>query len=157
MLNWLSLICMNWLLKTLGFYYSSNLKGVTTLNNAANAIIPSWGLESFDSHFTIAVFIGIIIAVFCWVILEKTNFGFEIKACGLNRDAAKYAGIKSKRTLIAAFAISGALAGLGGAFYILMPAGSTQGFADTYNDLNKVAGLGFDGISLALLASNNPI
>lgn len=157
MLNWLSLILGNWLLHSLNLYTDSHTMAAGNLNTNSDALLPSWGLESFSTYFTIAIFIGMAVAVICWVILSKTTFGFKIKACGLNKDAAKYAGIKSKKTLVMAFIISGALAGLGGAFYILLPNGSNTGFTDTYTDLSAVAGIGFDGISVALLASNNPI
>gem|GEM_PF-32916 len=157
MLNWISLISMNWIFDSLNLFDKGVTKKVNLLNTNPNAMLPTLGLENLDSHFTIALFLGIIIAIAIWITLNKTSLGFSIKAVGLNKDAAKYAGIPEKRTLITTFTIGGILAGLGGAFYMLLPPGSNQGFSNTYTDLNAVGGMGFDGISVALLANNNPI
>ena len=96
--------------------------GATTKVSNINpsAVLPTWGLEAIDPNFTIGFVIACILAIIVWLVLEKTNLGFEIKACGLNKDAAKYAGINEKKNIILAFTISGALAGIGGALYILM-------------------------------------
>ena len=67
----------------------------------------------------IGIFVAIIVAVIIWILLQKTTFGYEIKACGYNRDASQYAGISAKRNIIYSFIISGALAGLGGGLYYL--------------------------------------
>jgi simple sugar transport system permease protein len=159
----LSAIMLNWIALIIGFVIIKNIPAminpvyqtktatVSTVN--PSGVIPSWGLENFSSNLTISVFIAILFAFVIWVILSKTTLGFEIKACGLNKDAAKYAGIAEKRNIIVAFAISGALAGLGGALYYLAPT-SEAGFTLQTSTLPSA---GFDGISVALLAANNPI
>ena len=76
--------------------------------------------------------------------------GYELKACGLSRDAAQYAGINSKRNIVLSMVISGALSGIGGAIYYL--AGTGQ-----YVLEKSILGMGFNGIPVALLASSNPI
>jgi simple sugar transport system permease protein len=158
MVNWISLIFGNWILNSANLYSNGHTIAVTNVEGTnSQSIIPSWGLENFSNFFTIAIFIAIIIAVIVWVVAKKTAFGFELRSVGLNKDAAKYAGMKAKRTLVIAFSVAGALAGLGGAFYILLPSGANNGFSSTYTDLSAVAGTGFDGISVALLASNNPV
>ena len=91
-----------------------------------------------------------IIACFVvWFILEKTTFGYELKAVGYNQDAAQYAGMKVTRNIILSMIIAGVLAGLAGAtFYV------------GYTNHIKVGGLpaqGFDGIAVALLGLNTPI
>ena len=85
------------------------------------------------------------------MVLEKTKFGYELKACGLNQSAAKYAGINEKRNIVFSMMISGALAGLGGALHFLSGAGITMNVA------NVLSMEGFTGISVALLGLNNPI
>lgn len=99
----------------------------------------------FPVGFLIAIFIALII----WFILMKTSLGFEIRTTGLNQHAAKYAGMKVSWMFILAMVISGALAGLGGAV-------ETQGVVYRYQP-GFNTGLGFDGITVALLGRNHPL
>ena len=84
--------------------------------------------------------------------MSKTTLGYELKACGSNRHCARYAGIKDKRNIVLSMAISGALAAAGGALYYL--SGNTEFYWQTYQALPSE---GFNGIAVALLATNNPI
>lgn len=155
MLNWIGLISAFLAIKNIpgmiDSHYSSRTAIVSNVN--PGAVLPSWGLEAMGSGMTIAFFIGALFAFACWIILNKTTLGYEIKACGLNKDAAKYAGIPAKKNIVLAFLISGAFAGLGGGIYYLSPT-STAGFVMTTSSLPSA---GFDGISVALLAANNPL
>lgn len=153
MLNWISQ-CIFYMICNSSSALITDAKTTKVSNVNPSAVLPAWGLNNFDKNMTIGIFIAIIFAVFCWIIMNKTTLGFEIKACGMNKDAAKYAGIAEKKNIVVAFTIAGALAGLGGGLYILMPAEANSGFAVVYNSLCSE---GFDGISVALLASNNPI
>ena len=92
--------------------------------------------------------IGIIFAVATWWLLWKTTTGFEIRTVGLNQHAARYAGIRVPRTVILTMVISGIMAGFGGAI-------ETQGVVGRYQPGFNV-GLGFDGITIALLAKTHP-
>lgn len=92
--------------------------------------------------------LAILVAIFIWWLLWKTTFGFEIRTVGLNPHAARYAGIKVARTVILTMVISGLLAGLGGAV-------ETQGVVGRYQPGFNV-GLGFDGITIALLGKTHP-
>ncbi len=94
-----------------------------------------------------AILAGIII----YFLIEKTKFGYELKACGYNRDAAKYAGINEKRSIILSMVIAGSLCALGGACLYLAGAGKGIEVLDT------LAAEGFNGIPVALLGLNNPI
>lgn len=101
----------------------------------------------FNTGFIIAVIAVIVV----WFILEKTVFGYEIKAVGNNPTASENAGINVKRVVILTMALSGLIAGFAGAERVL--GGATQyvyrqGLMATY---------GFDGIAVALLGKNNPI
>ena len=91
-------------------------------------------------------------AVLIWVVLNKTTFGYELKAVGLNKSAARYAGINEKKNIILSMAIAGALAGFGAGLYYLSN-------VSQWNPLNSTSlpAMGFNGISVALLASSNPI
>ncbi|VAW43476.1 ABC transporter, permease protein 1 (cluster 11, riboflavin/purine nucleoside/unknown) [hydrothermal vent metagenome] len=107
------------------------------------AAIPVWG--SLPAGFFIAVIVSIII----WFLLFRTTLGYEVRTVGLNPNAARYAGIKVARTIILTMAISGFLAGMGGAIETL---GVVGRFQPGFN-----AGLGFDGITIALLARTHPL
>ena len=96
--------------------------------------------------------IACIIAVAMWVMMTKTTFGYELRACGSNRHAAKYAGINDKKNIILSMAIAGALAAAGASLYFL--SGNTEFYWSTYQ---KLPAEGFNGIPVALLAANHPI
>lgn len=67
-----------------------------------SSLIPDMGLNSIfkTSSTTIAIFIAILIAIIMYIILNKTTFGYELKACGFNKDAAKYAGINEEAAIL---------------------------------------------------------
>ncbi len=94
-------------------------------------------------------FIAVILGVFIWWVLGRTTSGFRIETVGRNRHAAWYSGISVKRTVVSAMVVSGAIAGLGGAIETL---GITYRYAPAFN-----LGLGFDGITIALLGRVHPI
>ena len=98
------------------------------------------------------ILIAILLAIVLYIIMEKTTLGYQLKACGSNRHAAKYAGIRDKRNIVLSMALAGAMAGTAGALYSL--SGNTEFFWTTYQSLPAV---GFTGIAVALLAVNNPI
>ncbi len=86
------------------------------------------------------------------MLINKTTLGYELKACGSNRHAARYAGIDDRRNIVLSMAIAGALSGGGAALYWL--SGNTEFYWSTYQALPAA---GFNGIPVALLAVNNPI
>jgi general nucleoside transport system permease protein len=107
------------------------------------AVIPKWG------NISIGFIIAVVIAIAIWYLLYRTTVGFEIRTVGLNSNAAQYAGIKVARTIILTMAISGFLAGMGGSIESL---GVVGRFQPGFN-----IGLGFDGITIALLGRTSPI
>ena len=98
------------------------------------------------------ILIAIVMAVLVYILLNKTTLGYELKACGSNRHAARYAGINDKRNIVLSMASAGALAGAGASLYWL--SGNTEFYWTTYQALPAA---GFNGIPVALLAVNNPI
>jgi ABC-type uncharacterized transport system permease subunit len=92
--------------------------------------------------------LALLVAVLIWWLLWKTTLGFEIRTVGANPDAAKYAGINVKRTIIITMAISGALAGLAGAIEVTA--------LNYRHELGFSVGYGFDAIAIALLGKTNP-
>ncbi|HAG69872.1 MAG TPA: ABC transporter permease [Lachnospiraceae bacterium] len=93
--------------------------------------------------------LAILTAVYIRFFMERTTAGFEIKAVGLSRRAAGYAGINISRSIIKTMVISGALAGLAGVTYFCGYMGSIQP--------GVVPGMGFNAIAVALLGNNDPI
>ena len=127
------------------YVYKTTFNGVQT---------PKFGLDVLfpNSQVNGGIIIAIIIAVLMYILMNKTTLGYELKACGSNRHAARYAGIKDKRNIVLSMAIAGGLSGAGAALYYL--AGNTEFFWSTYTSLPAT---GFNGIPVALLAANNPI
>lgn len=128
-----------------GYIYKTSFNGVST---------PKLGLDKLFSGSQVngGILVAIALAVAVYVLMEKTTFGYQLKACGANRHAARYAGISDKRNIVLSMAIAGALAGAGAALYWL--GGNTEFYWTTYQSLPAV---GFNGIPVALLAVNNPI
>jgi simple sugar transport system permease protein len=151
-------IMMNWIAIHGAFiaYRSLDLVGGTTQNAqkvTVNGSLPSWGLDQlFGNQFlNISILLAIFAAIIIHIVLNKTTFGFELKAVGLNQHAAKYAGINSKRGIILSMTIAGALAGLAAATLYLNSAGAT------YRIETKPIAQGFEGIAVALLAYSGPL
>ena len=101
---------------------------------------------------TIAIFIAILFAILVYVVLSRTTFGYELKACGFNKNAAQYAGINEKRNIVLSMTIAGALAGVGAGLYYLSTVAEWNPQVST-----ALPAMGFNGISAALLACSNPI
>lgn len=99
--------------------------------------------------------LGIIAVVIIFIIMNKTVFGRELKSVGFNKDAAKYAGVNEKKSIVISMAISGMLAGIGGALFILAP--TVFNLGNAYAVENVVLAEGFDGIPIALLGHSSPI
>lgn len=97
----------------------------------------------------IGIFIAILTAMVILLLINRTTFGFELRMVGQNPNAARYAGINVKRQTIMAMAIAGGLAGMAGVI-------QTLGVNGHY-EANQSLGLGFDSITVSLLAANNPI
>lgn len=152
MLNWISLYCMNMLLTRVKEDTSPYTKNLASVNR--NAIIPSLGLDklfSENKYVTIAIPISILVAIVVWVVLEKTKFGYELKATGYNKHAAKYCGMAEKRNMIITLSIGGAIAGLGAAMFYL------TGIEQWNCSQSSVPAMGFSGIAAAFLGGLSPI
>lgn len=152
MLNWISLYCVNMLLSPVKEPTSPHV--VALLNTNPKGALPSLGLGSLfgrNKHVTIAIFLAVLVAVIIWILLDKTKFGYELKATGLNKYAAKYCGMNENRNIIVTMAISGGLAGMGAAFYYL------SGFEQWSCSSTNLPAMGFNGIAAAFLGGLHPI
>ncbi len=152
MLNWIMLYSANMILTKVK---ESTSPYTFTLNSTnPKALLPSLGLGklfSNNNYMTIAVPLSILLAIAIWVLLEKTTFGYELRATGNNKNAAKYAGMNEKRNIIVTMMIAGGLAGMGGAFLYL------TGFEQWQCTQSSVPGMGFNGIAASFLGGLSPI
>ena len=151
MLNWIVLYLTNMLL--------TNVKEATSpytfvlAHKNPSAILPSLGIGSLfnnNGYVGLALPLSVLAAVVVWVVLEKTRFGYELRATGNNKNAAKYCGMAEKRNIILTLVISGALAGLGAAMLYL------TGYEQWQCSTSSVPGMGFNGIAAAFLGGLNP-
>ncbi len=110
---------------------------------AEQAKLPEFGFLPFG--FIVALALAILAAF----VLNRTTLGFKFNTVGKNKFAALYAGIKIPKTIVGAMLVSGGLAGLGGAI-------ETLGVVHRYESGFNI-GIGFDGITIALLARGNPL
>ncbi len=155
----LSMIMFNWI----AFYLSNFIAGIpaihsdgtaeATKNISANAstllskdFINSLGLAPTANW---GILVAIVMTVLVWFIIEKTTLGYELKAVGSNKFAAEYGGISVNRSILTALAISGALAGLGGALQLM-------GMGNRISVFSSQEGFGFAGIVVALIGCSNP-
>ncbi len=170
MTNWIAANIVTWL------FDISNLKNVVEGTKTGYIYKTSYGLSMVDGSWTYVdgagvstaklgldrlfpgsqvnggIIVAVLLAIVVYIVLSKTTFGYELKACGANRYGAKYAGIKDRRCIVLSMAIAGSMAGAAGALYYL--SGNTEFFWSTYQALPTE---GFNGIAVALLAVNNPI
>lgn len=152
MLNWIGLYFTNMVLtqaKDAASAYTYALKA-----GGKAAILPSLGLNKIfgkNQYVGIAIPLAILFAIVVWIILEKTKLGFELKATGYNKFAAKYCGMAEKRNIILSLICSGVLAGLAGSFMYLTDMEQWQ------VTIASVPAMGFNGIAAAFLGGINPI
>ncbi len=158
MFNWIGLFSVNLALNNMPRMLA-NAWGAVNRDRTAplakanpSAILPKLGLDELmgSNYINLGIFLAILVAIIMWVILSKTTFGYELKACGHNRSASEYAGINAKRNILLSMTIAGALSGLGGGMWYL--GGTMQ-----YTLVKNLLAMGFNGIPVALLGASHPI
>lgn len=152
MLNWIALYTTNMVLSKVKEVASPYTLYINEVNESA--FLPTLGLGKFfnnNQYITIAVPLAIIIAIVVQIVLDRTKFGYELKATGNNKNAAKYCGMAEKRNIILTLMISGALAGLGAALLY------QTGYMRWECTISSVPAMGFNGIAAAFLGGLNPI
>ena len=156
MTNWIAANLVTWIFdgsvfrnttegtKT-AYIYKTSVNGVETAKMGLDKLFP-------NSQVNGGIFIAILIAVGVYILMSKTTLGYQLKACGANRHAARYAGINDGRNIVLSMAIAGGLSGAAASLYWL--SGNTEFYWSTYQALPAI---GFNGIPVALLAVSNPI
>ncbi|MDP3388040.1 MAG: ABC transporter permease [Eubacteriales bacterium] len=152
MFNYIGMYLVDMLIQGNAIMYSSPTSRTRYL--PIDAKIPSLGIPG--SNVNLGIILAVLIGIVLYIILQKTTFGYELKATGYNKHASDYAGMRGKRNIILTMAIAGGLAGLGGAFFILAPT-AIAGSSMTYEPINIIAANGFNGIAVALLGHSHPI
>jgi simple sugar transport system permease protein len=149
-------IMMNYIALEVVAFFIRNIIQSPHFDTESMKVLPSatlrteWMFEMFDrANVNMGLFIALIVAVIYAFILNKTTFGYELKAVGHNKDASEYAGIKVNNRILLALMISGAMAGLAGVTFYL---GNTDHIA-----IGQLPTFGFDGIVIALLGLNSAI
>ena len=154
MLNWIMLYLTNTILSKGKAKDPTSPYTVRLASGNPNALLPKGilgGIFSNNNTVTIAISLSVIFAIIIWVVLSKTRFGYELRATGYNKDAAKYAGMKEKKNIIVTLAIGGALAGVGASFLFL------TGYQEWSTTQTSVPGMGFNGIAATFLGGLHPI
>ena len=151
MFNWIGLYLMNYVSGAeLNIMFNKDLAEVKEIPTQSRIPILLEGLFKYK-YVTYALVIGLVVTIIVSVVLNKTKFGYEIKATGLNKHAAKYAGMKYRKNIIITMAISGAIAGLAAACYYL------TGY-EVYSPVKQTVlpTIAFSGIAVAFLGGLNP-
>lgn len=151
----ISTIMFNWLAHFLAFYLVANVlvdpvRAEKTISVARTARLPLL-LRGTDLSLGIGVAVGCALLAYLW--LWHTVSGYEVRAAGANPEAARYAGVAPRATVLGVFAVAGALAGLAGAVEAM---GRPPTYA-VYSGLTNLAGFGFDGIGVAMIGRNHPL
>lgn len=151
MFNWIAYFLSNYLVNTEWLHNEGNAEATKDILESASIVcsdaITKWtGCKNTNWGIVIAV----VAAVIIWFIISKTTLGFQLRAVGFNKSAAEYGGINSNAAVMKAMAISGAMAGLGGMVQLC-------GMGSRISQFSGQEGFGFEGITVALIASSNPI
>ncbi len=153
MLNWIGLYVVNVLMQNEVTMNISRSETYSIAERSPQSLLPTAGLGALfnnNKYVSIAIPITIVLAVLIYIVLTRTTIGYELRATGLNKHAAKYAGMKDKENIIMTMAVSGAIAGLAAALYYLTD-------IQPWKTASVVPAMGFNGIAVAFLGGLNPI
>ncbi|WP_458206343.1 ABC transporter permease [Haladaptatus sp. NG-SE-30] len=144
-------IMLNFIASGIAFYLVNNYFRVSS--TVATESVPGYAmlkplLFHPSSSFSLLVFFGgLALAVGVYHLFKNTSFGYDLRTSGIQPEAASYAGVNAKRMAVTSMTLSGAIGGIAGAIFVLMVEGRY---------INPPA-LGFDGITVSILAGNNPL
>lgn len=153
MLNWISLYIVNVLMQNERVMNVGKSETFSITQTSPGSLLPTLGLGKLfhdNEYVSIAIPLTIVVAICVNIVLKKTVLGYELRATGLNKHAAKYAGMKDKKNLILTMAVSGAIAGLAAALFYLTD-------VQPWKTSSTVPAMGFNGIAVAFLGELNPI
>ena len=145
MLNYVIMYLVNYLMKA---HLADTSKGITqTFPFQDNALIPQ--MINNGSRLSWGFVVGIVMVILCWFFMYRTRWGYGIRMTGINQPFVMYSGMSVTVIIILCQVMGGFLAGMGGGIEIL-------GRYNVYN-WSALPGYGWTGITVAILAGNNPI
>ncbi len=151
MFNWIAFYLSNYVVNLEAIHREGGGEATKDILESAQILLPE-GIRQMTgcSSANFGIFLAIIAAALIWFIINKTTLGYQLRSVGFNRNAAEYGGINANRAVMTAMAISGCLAGLGGAV-------QTLGMSMRISQFATQESFGFQGITVALIAGSNPI
>lgn len=167
MLNWIALYLNNFV-ANFSLFHKPNSMGTYPVNPSSyTMLLGKWkvseaGIAFFKQHkflsgiilktdINFGILVAVAMAIFIWFLLYHTSKGYELRAVGLNRDAAEFSGINVNRNIIHAMVIAGALSGLASALSITGMAPHNVSVISVFENN------GFNGLSVSLIAGSSPI
>ena len=149
MLNFIALGVISYtIIRTnVGEDISINVRGTRMIPKSG--WMPGFTLPNSDTEVYGFIFVALIVGIGYWFVLNRTRFGFDLRASGMSPSAAVASGVDSKKMIAVTMLISGGIAGL-----VALP--DLLGSSHTYT-LNFPTGFGFTGIAIALIGRNNPL
>ncbi len=150
MFNWVAFYLSNYIADLGPIHNESGAEATKNVSDNARILFPETWRDALAPTSNWGIFLAIIAVIIIYIIIEKTTLGYQLKAVGFNRHAAKYGGINVNRSIYMAMGISGMLAGIGGVIQLLGPGSRISVFAAQES-------FGFQGISVALIGASNPI
>ena len=151
MFNWIAFFLSNYIAGFPAIHSEGNAEATRNISDNARILFS----KDFISRLNLCptanwgILVAIVLTVVVYFIIEKTTLGYELKAVGFNKNAAEYGGINVNRSILTSLAISGALAGIGGALLLLGMGGRISVFSSQ-------EGYGFAGIVVELIGVTNP-
>jgi ABC-type uncharacterized transport system permease subunit len=134
------------------YFQPETTSNTQTADVPPEAMIPNLpfelGFQPRDGFSIIALVIAVVFVVVIYYLFSRLAFGYDLRTSGLQPEAAAFSGVNAERMTVASMTLSGALGGVGGTMFVLISQGKF---------LTQVPSLGFDGITVAILAGNNPI
>ena len=151
MFNWIAFFLSNYIAGFPAIHSEGNAEATRNISENARILFSKDFISRMNLCSTAnwGILVAIVLTVVVYIIIEKTTLGYELKAVGFNKNAAEYGGINVNRSILTSLAISGALAGIGGALLLLGMGGRISVFSSQ-------EGYGFAGIVVALIGVTNP-
>jgi len=147
MLNYIAMFLNNMIFRALPGFANERTPSIrATASLASDFLARITGGSRLNWSFLIVI----VACLFFWFVIEKTTFGYNLKAIGFNKEAARYSGMKVNKGIMLSMGISGAFAALGGATLVLglFGAGRILNFFENY---------GFNGIAVSLVGLNSAV
>ncbi|MDK2807652.1 MAG: ral nucleoside transport system permease protein [Clostridiales bacterium] len=150
MFNWIAFYLSNYVMNFAILHKEGGGEATKDIMDSAKITLPFLDAKTFGPNANWGIVVAILVALLIYFIINKTTLGYRLRAVGYNLHAAEYGGISANRAVMTAMAISGGLAGLGGAMQLM-------GMSMRISQFSAQEGYGFDGITVALIGGSNPI